>query len=511
MFDARRCLALALLAVLTACGTTAPDPIGGSGGAGGEGGGVSSGGSGGGEVSTGGGSGGSGGTGGSGGSGGSGGTGGTGGGPTGRSDTPLLPCTDTSAALDAMTVAGLAPHTDLTRGDPLGCTTETPLSQTDADGKLNGANLTATNGVDRYRIAFRVTRGDGSGGVATARVWLPHGVVGPADVVLVAHGSEGLADACAPTRKDGGNIEDLAILFAARGKVAIATDYAGLGTAGVQGYLDNKDTAYSLLDSARALRKLLGDGATTDRTIALGHSQGGGAVLAAQALAKTYGPPLTAVAAFAPQYPIRLNSFGYLNALRSPNAFTISLGVTKPAVYVLRQYAHQVNHVGAASAGNAFPAAKRANLVSAAEQQCLIAVGGSVQATSTKVGELFDETFRQQILGCVDGTAACAGEGQITFDFLMQNLLVNDPQGARALVVQGGLDNVMPAAEEAACVVDKLRGDGAPVDVCFDSGAVHTNIIDRQKAHAAKWLDAMLAGTALPDCPSTAALPTCTP
>src|SRR6185369_2556209 len=109
------------------------------------------------------------------------------------------------------------------------------------------------------------------------------------------------------------------LLFATRGKVAVATDYAGLSTEGVQGYLDNKDTAYSLLDSGRALRKLLGDGATTDRTIALGHSQGGGAVLAAQALAKSYGPTLTAVAAFAPQYPIRFNSFGFLSALRNPN------------------------------------------------------------------------------------------------------------------------------------------------------------------------------------------------
>jgi predicted esterase len=397
------------------------------------------------------------------------------------------------------------------RGDLLGCAAEGPLTQSEAEQLLSGTGFTASNGVDRFRIAYRVGRGNGTGGVSTARVWLPRGVAGPADVVLVAHGSEGLADSCAPSRKQGGNIEDLAVLFAARGKVAIASDYAGLGTEGVQGYLDNRDTAYSLLDAARALRNFVGPGATTSATIALGHSQGGGAVLAAQALAKTYGPPLTAVAAFAPQYPIRFNSFGFLNALRNPTAFTISLGVSKPAIYVLRQYAQQVNHVGPQTGGDAFPAAKRASLMSAAETQCVITAGGVVQANATRVGDLFDETFRQQLLACVDGGPACTGTGQATFDFLMNNLLVGDPQGAPVLIAQGGLDNVMPAAEEASCVTDKLRGDGLTVDTCFDSGAVHTNIIERGRAHATRWLDAALAGTAAPACPSTASMPVCTP
>lgn len=430
---------------------------------------------------------------------------------TGRADTPTLACTATSAELDAATLAGLPPHSDALRGALLGCAAEGPLTQAEAEQKLSSAGLSAQNGVDRYRLAYRTTRGDGSGGLSTARVWLPRGVAGPADVVLVAHGSEGLADGCAPTRKEGGGIEDLALLFAARGQVAIATDYAGLGTAGVQGYLDNRDTAYSLLDAARALRAFVGPGATSARTIALGHSQGGGAVLAAQALARSYGPELTAVAAFAPQYPIRFNSFGFLNALRNPNALTISLGVSKPAIYVLRQYAHQVNHVGPQAAGDAFPAAKRNALVGAVESQCLIPLGGAVQASATRVGDLFDDGFRQSLLACIDGAPGCGGAGQATFDFLLQNLLVNDMAGARVLLLQGGLDNVMPAAEEAACVTDKLRGDGVSVEVCFDTGAVHSNIIDRQKAHAAKWLDAALAGITPPACPSTAALPACTP
>jgi predicted esterase len=293
--------------------------------------------------------------------------------------------------------------------------------------------------------------------------------------------------------------------------VAIASDYAGLSTAGVQGYLDNRDTGFSLLDSGRALRNFVGKGATTNTIVALGHSQGGGAVLAAQALAKTYGPPLNAVVAFAPQYPTRLNSFGFLNALRNPTGLTISLGVSKPAMYVLRQYALQVNHVGPNAGGDAFPAAKRSSLVNAAENQCVIAAGGMVQASATRVGDLFEDTWRTQLLACVDGGPACGGSGQTTLDVLMNNLLPGDSAGAKVLIAQGGLDNVMPAAEEASCVNDKLRGEGVSVEVCFDSGAVHSNIIDRGKAHAVRWLDAVLAGNAAPACPASGTMPACTP
>lgn len=522
MSAARRCLALALLGLLVACGEQ-PDPAGAGGGAGGEGGGVSSvgggaggsggsagaGGSGGGVSSTGGGAGGSGGSGSEGG--GSGGGGGSTGCASCRADTPTISCNKTSAELDAADLTGLAPHSDAVRGDLIGCAAEGPVSLSDAQAKVNSGGVTATNAVDRYRVAYRTTRGNGTGGVSTARIWLPKGVAGPANVVLIAHGSEGLADGCAPTRKEGGSIEDLALLFASRGWVAIASDYAGLGTGGVQGYLDNRDTGFSLLDSARALRNFVGNGATSTTTVALGHSQGGGAVLAAQALAKSYGPPLAAVVAFAPQYQTRLNSFGYLKALRNPTGLTISLGVSKPAIYVLRQYAHQINHVGPSAGGDAFPAAKRASLVSAAEGQCVIAAGGVVQANATKIGDLFEDTWRTQLLACVDGGPACGGAGQTTFDFLTNNLLPGDATGAKVLISQGGLDNVMPAAEEASCVNDKLVGDGVSVEVCFDSGAVHSNIIDRGKTHAVKWLDAVVANATPPTCPASGTLPACTP
>lgn len=74
----------------------------------------------------------------------------------------------------------------------------------------------------------------------------------PLPVVAVAHGAEGLADNCAPTRRPYGLFE-MALPWASRGYAVIGPDFAGLGSAGVQGYVDNHDTGYSMLDAVRAL------------------------------------------------------------------------------------------------------------------------------------------------------------------------------------------------------------------------------------------------------------------
>ncbi|MDQ7992345.1 MAG: lipase family protein, partial [Propionicimonas sp.] len=78
-------------------------------------------------------------------------------------------------------------------------------------------------------------------------------------------------------------------------------DYLGLGTAGPHPYLIGVPSAHAALDAVRAARQLpaarLGD-----RTVAWGHSQGGGAALWTGALAEAYAPdvPLSGVVAMAP-------------------------------------------------------------------------------------------------------------------------------------------------------------------------------------------------------------------
>jgi len=398
------------------------------------------------------------------------------------------PCTETLAQVQAATADG---------GSALGARLACAPDQLLAQG-------------DTFFLSFRTTRGNGQPGASTARVFLPKNPRPvPSPLVVVAHPSVGIADGCAPTRESDG-VFSLALPWVERGYPVIAPDYAGLGNPGTHGYVDNHDTAYSVLDAARALEALLEPGALDGRQVLLGYSEGGGAVLASQALEGTYGTfgRLTAVIAYAPQYFVRLNSFGYVSMFRSPDALTVAQGYTKPVVAALRQYGWYENYAGEGRGGEAFPAAGRAGTVDAIEQQCIIGLGAFLPTQRTRVRDLMDDELRTTFLACVDGAAGCRDPGKRYHDGLVADLLRNDPSGAPVLVVQGMLDTVMPVGEEAACVVPKLRADGVDLTLCTDGAAAHNNIFDRNADLAVQWGEAKLQGTTAPGC-QAATLPAC--
>ncbi len=109
-------------------------------------------------------------------------------------------------------------------------------------------------------------------------------------IVSFAHGTTGLADFCAPTKRSTPG-DTIALLehFLARGFVVVASDYQGLGTPGVHHYLLGPSEAYSVLDAARAAQRVAGGGSAV---ILFGHSQGGHAVIFANELAESYTPEL---------------------------------------------------------------------------------------------------------------------------------------------------------------------------------------------------------------------------
>jgi pimeloyl-ACP methyl ester carboxylesterase len=81
----------------------------------------------------------------------------------------------------------------------------------------------------------------------------------------------------------------------------VATDYAGMGTAGPDSYLVMDTAAHTVLDSIRAAQAIP-EAQAGNRVVLWGHSQGGQAVLAAAQEAPEYAPELdvAAVAAAAP-------------------------------------------------------------------------------------------------------------------------------------------------------------------------------------------------------------------
>lgn len=144
------------------------------------------------------------------------------------------------------------------------------------------------------RILYRTQKADGTMTFASGMVFIPNNsnAGSPRPVVAWAHGTVGMGDQCAPSRiKDPtGNIQWVNDMLA-KGWVVTATDYAGLGTPGTEGYLVGGDEARDVLNSVRAARNFPAAQAGP-RFAIWGHSQGGHSALFAADQTKAYAPEL---------------------------------------------------------------------------------------------------------------------------------------------------------------------------------------------------------------------------
>ncbi|SNT01138.1 lipase family protein [Rhodococcoides kyotonense] len=143
------------------------------------------------------------------------------------------------------------------------------------------------SGVNAARVVYRSVDTEVSGSVFT-----PSGVApdGGWPVISFGHGTTGIDEACGPSlSSDLLGVAPLVAGYAAAGYAVAITDYEGLGHAGVHPYLDNISAGYTMIDAVRALRHVFPD--VSERWVAFGGSQGGGAAWAANEQAG-YAPEL---------------------------------------------------------------------------------------------------------------------------------------------------------------------------------------------------------------------------
>lgn len=288
-------------------------------------------------------------------------------------------CTDTAADVYAavLPAEGAPPE----RGAILRCAEDAPLARSEVEGRLGRARVSgmrSTTGARVFRIAYATRRRGDVPGVGTALVYLPDPPArAPSDVAVVAHGTAGMADRCAPSIP-GTTSDYLALPWLAHGFAVVAPDYAGLGNAGVQGYLDWEDTGHSALDASRAIRGLAGRTRLGTKDVYVGHSQGAGASLAAQALAPTYGAGgrVAAVVAFAPAFTIDAD----VTPIAFPFVSTSALGGGPATILSMHFYGFFANRYGEARRGDGFGAAHREAVVEALERDCIFDLLHSLRA-----------------------------------------------------------------------------------------------------------------------------------
>jgi hypothetical protein len=159
----------------------------------------------------------------------------------------------------------------------------------------------------------------------TGYVVVPSGAapVGGWPVVAWSHGTDGVADPCAPSLAIGQSEIPVSVInaFLAKGWAFVASDYQGEGTPGILPYIVGAAAARDTINLVRAAEKV--PGAHTSGTwVEWGHSEGGQTAMFVDHLAPTYGTGLhlLGVVAGAPPSQFRFID-GFLKT--SPFAFYI--------------------------------------------------------------------------------------------------------------------------------------------------------------------------------------------
>ncbi|WP_442978704.1 alpha/beta hydrolase family protein [Rhodococcoides trifolii] len=194
-------------------------------------------------------------------------------------------------------------------------------------------------------LTYVTTDTFGKKALSTGTVFVPPGTApaGGWPVISWAHGTSGLDDSCAPSKVGPADpARDFPYLanWLKQGYAIVASDYAGLGTPGLQAYLDGRSTAHNVVDMVKAGRNH--DASLSRSWVTVGQSQGAGAAIYTARYATEFGGPdldyRGAVGTGTPAYIEKLVSIG------GPNTPPIALpaGLTAYVSYILAalRYAH---------------------------------------------------------------------------------------------------------------------------------------------------------------------------
>ncbi|MBY4208057.1 lipase [Rhodococcus fascians] len=150
------------------------------------------------------------------------------------------------------------------------------------------------------KLTYVTTDSFGRNALSTGTVFYPRGEApeGGWPVISWAHGTSGLGDQCAPSVAGPAESErDNAYLanWLSQGYAIVASDYAGLGTPGLQAYLDGRTTAHNVVDMVTAgrnhARTQAADRQLSRSWVVVGQSQGGGAAIYTARYATEFGGP----------------------------------------------------------------------------------------------------------------------------------------------------------------------------------------------------------------------------
>ncbi len=387
-----------------------------------------------------------------------------------------------AAVAVALTVAGCGagsaadasrPATPAPAGLPGFYSVPATLSST-APGTLLKSEQIASDGIDGhvYRVMYVSESVHDQPTVVTGLVMVPDtpAPAGGYPVVTWGHGTNGMADQCAPSLQPDQAVP-LQNDLLAKGWEVTASDYQGEGTPGLLPYLVGTVAARNTIDIVRAAAHLRAAHASKNYVV-WGHSEGGQTAMFALAIGDSYAPELhlEGVVAGAP-----------------PSQFQYIYTFLKTSPY--RYYLFMAGAGFNAAYGNA----------AAPLAQVLTAKGISLLPVLSKG---CSDDIAQQTNGYP--LAAIVKADPFSVPAWKKLLIANDPgelaaaSRAPLLIIQGGADEQIPVPttkllETHECSI------GQDVERWVYPGQSHAGVIPVSMADMIHWISDRFSGTASPD------------
>jgi pimeloyl-ACP methyl ester carboxylesterase len=389
-------------------------------------------------------------------------------------------------------------HTLEDRGLLLGCTHATTFTKAEvSQNPLFPPTLgPPTNGYELFVMQYVSEGRPGVASAVTALLYLPSGGAADVPIVAVEHETSGLGPSCGPSHVPI-LTDTLAVPLVGRGYAVVAPDYAGMGVDnGMTSYLVGTAEAAATLDAIRALRTFHDprfDAAQlgTDFFVA-GHSQGGHAALFTHQL-------------FDPSIRVRLlGSIAFAPGLGSARDWSAFFtGPSRPVggmeTFALMSLYARMLYAGSPEPGAWLSPSAQATLPTLFHDQCISSLVYSVPAGYPTLGDLYQPSF----LAAADG---CTFDGKCPSFEPWASALVADEPGrftstVPSLVLQG-LSDVVVRPSTVACIVDRMKVRGTPVQACGYIGDEHTSIVGSALLDMIHWIDARRAGGTPDVCPA---------
>jgi pimeloyl-ACP methyl ester carboxylesterase len=366
------------------------------------------------------------------------------------------------------------------------------------------------SGARVYRIAYRTERATRppTPGYSVALVLMPDTPrAQKLPILSVAHGTAGQAPQCAGSHDDMTQVKDsftdMILPLVGSGFAVIASDYAGYSNFGAagnppSGYAFSDDAGKSILDAARALRKLAPE-RFSDDVVLIGHSQGGHSALSALALSDTYGAGGTIKAAVT-YSPLWLNEASWGAMLLLSDQYPTSTEPFKNAVGLWYHYSHAYLLDGPEHALDIFRAEKHDLVRHFFDNVCNADVPVEIQKVTDQSKNLYTPDFASAVMVAAAIGTPCLTDTCTTWTERYaadRPHLTGRARSVPLLIAYGGQDTTIPK-DRMACAIERLDDDAANYQVCYEPTASHVGIVQQAGGHVAQWIAHLTLGEPAP-------------